>query len=158
MSNRIAVFNDGKVQQLSSPDQLYEAPENSFVAGFIGENNIFDGTVSDIVGDTCKVKLINGNEILANPISVKAKGDKTTISLRPERALINPKEKMDNNHKAKIKEVIYHGDHTRLRMDMLGNDQFILKIPNSSSNLDIKLGNDINVGWNANDSRALDPK
>ena len=39
MSNRIAVFNDGKVQQLSSPDELYERPVNSFVAEFIGENN-----------------------------------------------------------------------------------------------------------------------
>ena len=158
MSSRIAVFNDGKVQQLSSPDQLYEAPENSFVAGFIGENNIFSGTVSEIDGDNCKVKLENGTEILANPILVKAKGDKTTISLRPERALINPKDKMDNNHQGKIKEVIYHGDHTRVRIDVLGNDQFILKIPNSTSNLDIKLGNQINVGWNSKDSRALDPK
>ena len=158
MSNRIAVFNDGKVQQLSSPDELYERPVNSFVAEFIGENNTFVGTVSDVSGNTCKIKLNGGNEILANPISVKAKGDKTTVSLRPERALINPKDKMDNNYKGKIKEVIYHGDHTRLRMDILGNDQFILKIPNSSSNLDIKTGNDINVGWNANDSRALDPK
>ena len=158
MSNRIAVFNDGKVQQLSSPDELYEAPENSFVAGFIGENNIFNVTVSEIDSDNCKVKLENGAEVLANPISVKAKGDKTTISLRPERALINPKDKMDNNHQGKIKEVIYHGDHTRIRIDVLGTDQFILKIPNSTSNLDIKLGNQINVGWNSKDSRALDPK
>ena len=158
MSSRIAVFNDGKVQQLSSPDELYERPVNSFVAEFIGENNTFGGTVSDITGDTCKVKLTNGTEILANPISVKAKGEKTIVSLRPERALINPKDKMDNNHKGKIEEVIYHGDHTRVRINLLGNDQFILKIPNSTSNLDIKLGNDINVGWNGKDSRALDPK
>ena len=67
MSSRIAVFNDGKVQQLSSPDELYERPVNSFVAEFIGENNTFGGTVSDISGDTCKVKLNNGTEILANP-------------------------------------------------------------------------------------------
>ena len=158
MSNRIAVFNDGKVQQLSSPDKLYEEPVNSFVAEFIGENNTFSGTVSDIAGGTCKVKLKNNVEILANPISVKAKGEKTTVSLRPERALINPKDKMDNNHKGKIKEVIYHGDHTRVRIDLLGNDQFILKIPNSKSNLDIKLNNDINVGWNSKDTRALDLK
>ena len=45
-----------------------------------------------------------------------------------------------------------------LRINLLGNDQFILKIPNSSSNLDIKLSNEINVGWNSKDSRALDPK
>ena len=113
---------------------------------------------SSVTTRKSRIKLNNGTEILANPISVKAKGDKTTVSLRPERALINPKDKMDNNHKGKIKEVIYHGDHTRLRMDILGNEQFILKIPNSSSNLDIKLGNEINVGWNAIDSRALDPK
>ncbi len=158
MSSRIAVFNDGKVQQLSSPDELYERPVNSFVAEFIGENNTFEGTVSDIAGDSCKVKLTNGIEILANPIFVKTKGEKTIVSLRPERALINPKDKMDNNHKGKIEEVIYHGDHTRVRINLLGNDQFILKIPNSTSNLDIKLGNDINVGWNSKDSRALDPK
>ena len=158
MSNRIAVFNDGKVQQLSSPDKLYEEPVNSFVAEFIGENNTFGGVVSDISGDTCKVKLDSGNEILANPVSVKSKGDKTTVSLRPERAIINPSDKMDNNHKGKIEEVIYHGDHTRLRVNLLGNNSFILKVPNSSSNLDIKSGKDINIGWNSKDSRALDPK
>ena len=53
MSNRIAVFNDGKVQQLSSPDKLYEEPVNSFVAEFIGENNTFSGQVTDISGGKC---------------------------------------------------------------------------------------------------------
>ena len=113
MSNRIAVFNDGKVQQLSSPDKLYEEPVNSFVAEFIGENNTFAGEISDISNGSCKVKLDKG-EIIANPISVRSVGEKTTVSIRPERALINPKDKMDNNQKGKIEEVIYHGDHTRV--------------------------------------------
>ena len=157
MSNRIAVFNDGKVQQLSSPDKLYEEPENSFVAEFIGENNRFDGDVLEVSNGVCKVKIGQG-EMLANPISVKSKGEKTRVSIRPERALINPKEKMDNNQKGKIEEVIYHGDHTRVRINLLGNSDFILKVPNSSQNLDIKLGNEINIGWNSQDARALDPK
>ena len=157
MSNRIAVFNDGKVQQLSNPAELYEKPVNSFVAEFIGENNTFNGEVVDIDKDKCKVKLAN-SEILANPISVKSKGEKTTVSLRPERALINPTDKMDNIYKGKIEEVIYHGDHTRVRINLLDNPEFILKIPNSSSNLDIKLGNEIKIGWNSDDARALDPK
>ena len=157
MSNRIAVFNDGKVQQLSSPDELYEKPVNSFVAKFIGENNTFAGEVSDISDGKCKVKLANA-DILANPISVKGKGERTTVSIRPERALINPTDKMDNVHKGKIEEVIYHGDHTRVRINLLGNPEFILKVPNSSSNLDIKLGNEIKIGWNSDDARALDPK
>ncbi len=158
MSNRIAVFNDGKVQQLSSPDKLYEEPVNSFVAEFIGENNRFSGQVTDISKDKCKVKLDDGSEILANPIAVKSSGEKTIVSLRPERALINTKEKMENNFKGKIEEVIYHGDHTRVRLNLLGNKDFILKVPNSSANMDIKLGNQINVSWNSFDARALDPK
>tara|TARA_B100001996_G_scaffold239743_1_gene185316 strand:+ start:416 stop:1501 length:1086 start_codon:yes stop_codon:yes gene_type:complete len=157
MSNKIAVFNDGKVQQLSSPDKLYEEPVNSFVAEFIGENNTFQGEVSEISNGKCKVKLPNG-EIIANPINVKSKGEKTTVSIRPERAIINSKEKMDNNHKGKIEEIIYHGDHTRIRLNVLGNSEFILKIPNSSKNLDIKHGNEINIAWHSQDARALDPK
>ena len=158
MSNRIAVFNDGKVQQLSSPDKLYEEPVNSFVAEFIGENNTFQGEVEDISNDRCKIKLDSGGEILANPIRVKSKGEKSIVSLRPERAIIDPEEKMENKFKGKIEEVIYHGDHTRLRLDLLGNKEFILKVPNSSARMDIKLGNEINIGWNSFDARALDPK
>ena len=158
MSNRIAVFNDGKVQQLSSPDKLYEQPVNSFVAEFIGENNRFSGQVTDISNDKCKVKLDDGSEILANPVAVKSSGEKTIVSLRPERALINTKEKMENNFKGKIEEVIYHGDHTRVRLNLLGNKNFILKVPNSSANMDIKLGNQIDVSWNSFDARALDTK
>ena len=158
MSNRIAVFNDGKVQQLSSPDKLYEEPVNSFVARFIGENNTFAGQITDMSKDQCKVKLNDGSEIIANPISVKTSGDKTTVSIRPERALINTKEKMDNNFKGKIEEVIYHGDHTRVRVNLLGNPEFILKVPNSTSNLELKVSQEIKIGWNSYDARALDPK
>ena len=158
MSNRIAVFNDGKVQQLSSPDKLYEEPVNSFVAEFIGENNTFQGEVEDISNDRCKIKLDSGGEILANPIRVKSKGEKSIVSLRPERAIIDPEEKMENKFKGKIEEVIYHGDHTRLRLDLLGNKEFILKVPNSSARMDIKLGNEIKIGWNSFAARALDPK
>ena len=104
--------------------------------------------------------------ILANPISVKTKGEKTIVSLRPERALINPSDtmdnihngKMDNIHNGKIEEVIYHGDHTRVRINLLGNNQFILKVPNSSANMNIKLGKEIKIGWNSVDARALDLK
>ena len=158
MSNRIAVFNDGKVQQLSSPDKLYEEPVNSFVAEFIGENNTFNGQVTDISEGKCKVKLDSGTEIISNPIRVNSKGEKTIVSLRPERAIINPEDKMENKHKGKIEEVIYHGDHTRVRLNLLGNKEFILKVPNSSVRMDIKVGNDLAVGWDSRDARALDPK
>ena len=118
---------------------------------------IAEEMLSDIDKDKCKVKLGNA-EILANPISVKSKGEKTTVSLRPERALINPTDKMDNMFTGKIEEVIYHGDHTRVRLNLLGSSEFILKVPNSTSELELKVSEDINIGWNSVDARALDPK
>ena len=73
------------------------------------------------------------------------------------------KEKFFNEAKSlldngKIEEVIYHGDHTRVRLNLLGNNEFILKVPNRSERMDIKLGNEISIGWNSQDSRALNPK
>ena len=56
MSNRIAVFNDGVVQQLSTPDIFYEKPENSFVAQFIGENNRMTGIVKNMDDNYCNVE------------------------------------------------------------------------------------------------------
>ena len=141
-----------------SPANLLFSPVNSFVAEFIGENNRFAGEITDISQEKCKVKLDSGTEIIANPIRVKSKGEKTIVSLRPERAVINPEDKMDNKHRGKIEEVIYHGDHTRVRLNLLSNKDFILKVPNSSVRMDIKVGNEISVGWNSQDSRALDPK
>ena len=114
--------------------------------------------ITEISKEKCKVKLTSGTEIMANPIRVKSKGEKTIVSLRPERAIIDPKNEMDNKHKGKIEEVIYHGDHTRVRLNLLGNKEFILKVPNSSARMDIKVGNEINIGWDSQDSRALDPK
>ena len=65
---------------------------------------------------------------------------------------------MDNMFTGKIEEVIYHGDHTRVRLNLLGSSEFILKVPNSTSNLELKVSQDINIGWNSVDARALDPK
>ena len=57
MSNRIAVFNDGVIQQLASPSALYEKPENAFVAQFIGENNRLCGKINAVEGNHCQVDL-----------------------------------------------------------------------------------------------------
>ena len=65
MSNRIAVFNDGIIQQLASPEDLYERPDNAFVAQFIGENNKLIGTVKEQRGTNCLVEMEDGSQLEA---------------------------------------------------------------------------------------------
>ena len=157
MSNRIAVFDEGVIQQLSTPDILYEKPENSFVAQFIGENNRMQGIIKNIDEKYCEVDLDGGGTVKALKVNIGSIGDPTQLSVRPERVSVNAQEtSVENNFKGKIKELIYLGDHIRARIAVCGNDEFIVKIPNEG-NVDLKEGANIDLHWQAEDIRALDP-
>ena len=115
MSNRIAVFNDGVIQQLSTPDILYEKPENAFVAQFIGENNRFDGTVKKINGQYCEVELDGGGTTKSLKVNVDDVGDRTQLSVRPERVSVNLSNGSDENKfQGIVEELIYLGDHIKI--------------------------------------------
>ncbi|MCA1297472.1 ABC transporter ATP-binding protein [Stappia indica] len=157
MSDRVAVFNDGIIQQLSEPDQLYENPQNSFVAQFIGENNKLSGTVVAVDGGTCDVKLDDGTMLKAEAVNIGHVGSRTTISLRPERVEFDTNERMDNLIPGEIREMIYLGDHIRVRMKVAGNDEFIVKVRNRGEKRDLRAGQTVEIGWATGDCKALDP-
>jgi putative spermidine/putrescine transport system ATP-binding protein len=157
MSDRIAVFNDGVIQQLSTPDDLYERPENAFVAQFIGENNRLAGTVQEVANGTCTVKLDSGDVVNAAAINIDGKGSRTQLSVRPERVTIDPKMGPSMNVlEGRIKELIYLGDHIRTRMSVAGHDDFIVKIANNADHVPLAEGSTVKVGWDTIDCRALD--
>ena len=156
MSDRVAVFDDGVIQQLSSPDELYENPQNAFVAQFIGENNKLFGTVESIDGNSCMVKVDDGPAVKADKVNVQNVGQRTTLSLRPERVEIDPPASMDDIVEGRIEETIYLGDHIRVRMLVAGNDEFIVKVRNRSDKRDLTVGQTIKIGWNTSDCKALD--
>ena len=80
MSDRIAVMHDGELLQVGTPEEIYERPANRFVADFIGQTNLLEGTVAD----PTTVVLANGARVDAP--STFAEGTKVALSLRPERA------------------------------------------------------------------------
>ena len=159
MSNRIAVFDDGIIQQCAPPEVLYEQPENAFCANFIGENNRFIGKVVEDNSDTVKVEIDNNaGTVIAKKVNVGGVGDRSTLSLRPERVTVNPEPgSVPNIFSGLAEELIYLGDHIRTRFTVLGHDDFIVKIPNSAAHAHLKEGDTVNIGWNAEDCRALDP-
>jgi len=158
MSDRVAVFDDGRIQQLAPPDELYEKPENSFVAQFIGENNTLDGVIEEIKGDTCIVKLDSGDVIDAVPVNVHSVGDRTRVSIRPERVEFNRERLHDDAHtlKAEVLEFIYMGDIFRTRLRVAGTDEFVIKTRNAPDQRRLKPGEMIEIGWLPQDCRALD--
>jgi putative spermidine/putrescine transport system ATP-binding protein len=157
MSDRVAVFNEGVIQQVASPSELYERPANSFVAQFIGENNRLPGRLVEANGQTCMAELACGSRIQATYTGAAAVGEATSLSIRPERIKIAPPEGVASNRfEGIVRELIYLGDHLRVRFTVSSVDDFIVKIHNSEDRPALDIGLRIPLGWRAEDCRALD--
>lgn len=158
MSDTIAVFNLGKIQQLAKPDDIYETPSNSFVAQFIGENNVIAGTIAERNGEICRVRLDNGETLNALDVTTTHLGGSTLLSIRPERIAVDPAP--DERHariKGEVVDQIYVGDHSRIRVRAFGTHEFVVKVQNATLRRIFAKGEPITLGWLISDCRALDP-
>ncbi len=149
----------GASSSLAPPSDLYERPNNSFVAQFIGENNRLEGTVEEIRDGRALVRLGTGELIDATPVNVSEKGQKTLVSIRPERVefkndLLPPDAHMIE---AEVVEVIYMGDLFRTVLKVAGSDDFVIKSRNTLGQRVLVPGEKIKIGWAPQDARALDP-
>ena len=156
MSDRVAIFNDGVVQQLDKPNEIYEQPVNSFVANFVGENNVFYGTVEQLTEDRCNVVLSSGERIEATSVGGISLNEKTTLSIRPERIFVENNDKnLRNKVKGEVLEQTYFGDHARIRCRIADNENVIVKISIENFTDNVKVGASINLVWDVGHCRAL---
>ena len=129
MSDRVAVFNDGKVQQVDRVDRLYEAPSNRFVASFVGDNTVLDGVVVGSAGAACVVGLANGVRMTGVNVNGASPGDPVRCCIRPERIELTGVLNQANTFEATVADVIYFGDHLRLRCEVPGQPDATVKLP-----------------------------
>ena len=155
LSERIAVLRAGAVEQIAGPEALYEEPERSFVADFIGENNHLDGTVIAVDGDFCEVEVGRERVRALRIVECKA-GDRVTLSIRPERVAVNPDLGLYQNQVGgTIRDVAFVGDHLRVRMAACGVSNLVAKIPNIAGHGGVLVGDTVRIAWTVTDCRAL---
>ena len=117
MSDRIAVFDRGQIQQCASPREVYDRPSNRFVAEFIGETNLLEGTIREIVDQTLTFALNDGTQFRVNGMEGFRPGDAGLLSLRPERIEINGEGDTpagQNRFAGEVTDTVYQGDHLRV--------------------------------------------
>ncbi|MEC5320340.1 ABC transporter ATP-binding protein [Brenneria populi subsp. brevivirga] len=158
MSNRVAVFNDGVIQQMDSPSDIYEKPENAFVAQFIGENNTLIATQSGAEGNFYRATLDDGTQLQALKVRPSSPGKKITLCIRPERIRINEENPGVGVQqvKARIQQFIYLGDHVRMMTEVAGQPQFMVKLPASEIQPHWQAGAEVTLSWRPEHLRALD--
>jgi putative spermidine/putrescine transport system ATP-binding protein len=130
MSDRVAVFDQGIIQQLDKVDSLYESPKNLFVANFIGDSNTVRGTVVKTDDVYCELRIQDGTTVRARNVGGLAVGSNATGVIRPERLSIATGSLAGKNTIAsETLGLIYFGDHVRLRCRLPGESECIVKVP-----------------------------
>ena len=162
LSDRIGVMNDGKIEQIGSPVEIYEAPKNSFVAAFIGDTNFVIGKVKALKdSDLCVVDVDTIGEVLAwNDKKLKV-GDDVNLSVRPEKFRLfrnQPQhDELRNLIRAKVEDLIYMGSMTKYRLTC-GEYTMIVEQQHGRYLLDekpISWGEEVWLGWHAEDGYML---
>ena len=157
MSDRVAVFNRGRIEQVAPPEVLYEEPERSFVATFIGDNNLLEGRILGVEREICTVDTGSGvvNAFLVAPRGV---GEKVTLAIRPERVELAPDPgRYSNEFEALVDDIAFLGDHLRVRLSVCGSSDFVIKIPNTVGHGAVLKDDRVRIGFTPIDCRALVP-
>ncbi|GIX10243.1 ABC transporter ATP-binding protein [Elioraea sp.] len=163
LSDRIAVFHQGAVQQLDAPAALYERPANAFVARFIGENNRLAGTVAEIdaADGMARVALAGGRSLWAMRGDCGPPGAAAVVSIRPERIALAAGPAADLSEDAipaRVLETIYLGDHVRVRLALEGGAEVMAKRPIAAADPRLVPGAEAAVAWQPEHAIAFAPE
>jgi spermidine/putrescine transport system ATP-binding protein len=152
LSHRIAVMNQGRVEQQDEPSRIYGFPRTRFVADFIGHCNLLSGPVVANDGGVVTVDVAGLGSVRVNAASALAAGQPATIALRPEKIRIQaaaPADTPDNHFRGTVAELLYMGDVTVYMVDTAGGQRIEALLANSASGRTkfFEAGDAVEMSW-----------
>ncbi|MFJ7971537.1 ABC transporter ATP-binding protein [Psychrobacillus sp. NPDC096389] len=156
MSDRIVVMNEGKIEQIGTPTEIYEKPQTEFVFQFIGKSNRFNGQIISMDVHTISVELEDGSLIYVNAENVMKKestcqiGDNVVIYIRPEKIFIasHKDEQVVNSLNARISQVNFLGNCWEIEVDWNGK---VIQLFCPTIKSDWIIGHEVRIAWKSND-------
>ncbi|MQY02989.1 ABC transporter ATP-binding protein [Actinomadura macrotermitis] len=158
MSDRIAVMNDGRIEQLGSPRGIYERPASRFVAGFIGTSNLISGEVAEIAAGEAVVEYGGGRVVVpAGDGAALAAGDRVELTVRPEKIEIcTARPERGSMVRATVSEVVYLGTSTSYIVTTAAGDDVTVFTQNATSAEDVAVrGDQVWLSWEPRHSYAI---
>lgn len=156
LSDRIAVMNAGRIEQLGTPHEIYERPANRFVADFIGISNLFSGRVEAVERGVAGVRTADGKLILSGSSSVPASGADATVLVRPERvSILAAGDEAPNRFSGSVVEIVYLGQSEKLRVDIGGETDVLVHRQTRQGETTFEVGSPIDIGWRPADTHLI---
>jgi spermidine/putrescine transport system ATP-binding protein len=158
MSDRIAVMRSGQVEQLGSPEELYERPRTRFVADFIGTSNLLTGSVESIDGTTAIVRLTTGEACLTTSSQSVRVGSAVELSVRPEAVVLHGRNGTAPSTKpgvipASVEQVAYLGGNVQYLVRSEGGLSITVLAPKTAERLTV--GGVVDITWSPGDALVL---
>lgn len=158
MADTVAVMNNGKIEQLGSPADLYENPKTVFVANFLGQSNFIDGVVESTDGSTV-IANIHGTRITFPKSRNNASGSALRIGIRPEKFRLH--DPGDNTHGSvltggKITDISFTGVSTQYLVEMPWKQELVVFEQNDGGAPDLVKGDPVTLSWEPQFTFALD--
>ena len=154
MSDRIAVMRQGRVLQVGTPREIYDAPGDLFVAGFIGHVNFLPGRV--VAGQNgfleLELELASGGRVAGLATGPMAQGADAVLAVRPERLRLEPEGSAYSWVEGTIRQVVYLGDAVRYQV-MLGERELQASQPTHQAR-QRRVGERLRLGWRTQDARV----
>jgi len=158
LSDRIAVMHEGKIEQIGSPEEIYECPQTAFVADFIGDTNLFSGTVESIDRSTITVRTSANLKIIVQQSDMWSgvTGDSVVVSVRPEKVYLNlyQPEVSVNCFEGRLKNTMYMGTHVHYVVELTSGDKITVRQPNTGGSFPDQ-NTPIYAYWGTTDCLAL---
>ncbi len=156
MSDRIAVMSQGNVEQIGTPEEIYNSPSSIFVGGFIGSANLLPGQIESRDGDGFLVQLECGPRIhVSGPAG--SPGETVTVMVRPERltpSRVDPQ--TPNSVRGRITNIIFQGSETRLVQVLADRTELVMHVESGEEGIaDIRVGDELYTSWSANAAYML---
>ncbi|HEY1328511.1 MAG TPA: ABC transporter ATP-binding protein [Casimicrobiaceae bacterium] len=151
MSDRVALMNHGVIEQLGTARELYDRPANRFVAEFIGESNVIEGSLHADGGFVAR----NGVRFPAPPRVELRAGDAGMLVVRPEKFSLTRQSPSERGVRGRVVQQIYVGDFMRYRIDVLGSLSLTVKVQNNRSAVTVREGDEVEVFLDPGDARIL---
>lgn len=151
MSDRIAVFNEGGIEQIGTPTELYDRPKTQYVAQFLGDSNIFYGGISGVNDSIVTVIDKQGNQLQAKTDQTFAINDQVVVMVRPEKIDLRKDIKSEltsNVLEAKVKETIYLGESYKYIVTTSTGQEILIKRQiNNIDEQNFKIGDTVYITW-----------
>ncbi|WP_457575393.1 ABC transporter ATP-binding protein [Desulfomarina sp.] len=149
MSDKVAVMNEGRFEQIDTPKNLYKNPKTSFVAGFVGESNEFS-----VAGYSDGVLVTESGCRLKRPgLDFQPR----KLFMRPEAFILNPSPDLEDVEliDMKIKAILFDGSNTKISANISnGNDDVLISLPQNAQFEDLKEGDELQVGIHYDDLKC----